>query len=263
MRFEMENVVTAVTLSASDVATLRTNAENFARLEGSRDAILREVCRVIGSAPTYEQWEACRAAMIEGYRATKPQATDEACRKFFSRLIGAARLYANDEGFDFPVEPTKPKAETPDAVRKQASRANPFEGMKAADIRADMETIGTNIKAADPAAIPSELVINYNKAAKALLKAEKAEAKAAGKAAADALKPRRDAIAKIIKDADATTLALVESALATTDEKRARSAWALLLAACPRDILLSESAVSMSGSRPQKPRKSIKDSVAV
>lgn len=254
----MENTII---VSDADLSTLRTGAENFARLEGSRDAILREVCRVIGAEPTFEQWEACRLAVFEGYRVTKPQATDDACRKFFSRMVEAARRYAADEGFEFPKEPTKPKAENAEAARKRESRANPFEGMKAADIRADMETIGTNIKAADPAAIPPGLVINYNKAAKALLKAEKAEAKEAGKAAADALKPRREAISKTLKDADATTLALIESALATRDPARSRSAWALILAACPQEIRLAELSVAMRGSEPQKPKRGRKDSV--
>lgn len=241
-------------------ATMKTLAANFARIDSDRDATLRAICTVLGEEPTFDQWEAARLEAVAGYRTVKPNATDDAAGKFWARLVQAASKYASEEGFDFAI-PSKPKAETPEAARKRESRANPFEGKKAADIRADMETIGTNIKAADPAAIPPELVINYNKAAKALLKAEKAEAREAGKAAADALKPRREAISKTLKDADATTLALIESALATRDPARSRSAWALILAACPQEIRLAELSVAMRGSEPQKPKRGRKDSV--
>lgn len=221
----MEQVIyTPETMTA-----LADAGEKFARTDVDRAFALHQFMRAVGEAPTFDQWNTARAQAIIGYRRTKPQANDDACNTWWSRMLKALRTYADESGFEFKV-PAKPKSDNPEAEKKAAQRANPFEGQAPEVIQAEIARL-TGIGDKDSVKLAL-------KAHEALGKMAREAQKTASKAEADALKPRRDTVAKAVKAAPAHVLALLEavidlSAENASAEAKAR-AWAVLQAVAPK-----------------------------
>lgn len=216
-------------LTAEALTAIQASGRDFSKADTDRAFALHNFMRAVGDEPTFENWESARRALIAGYRETKPAANDDACNTWFSRYLKALTAYVNENGFDMKI-PTKPKATSAEAEKKAAQRANPYadkapEVIQAAIVeltgKADKESIKLALKAAE-----------------ALEKVQKAEAKAAEKAEADTLKPRRDTIGKAIKTAPAHVLALVEYVLDMSAENASEAskarAWAALQAVAPK-----------------------------
>ena len=220
--------LTAEALTAEALTKIQACGRDFSKADTDRAFALHNFMRAIGDAPTFVQWESARKALISGYRETKPAANDAACDTWFSRYIKALKAYIDENGFEMKI-PSKPKAESPEAVKKAAQRANPYADKPKAEIEAAIATLtGDDVESA-------KLKL---KAAEALQKVQKAEAAAAEKAAADTLKPRREALQKAIKAAPAHVLVLFEAVADMTAENASAEAvaraWAVLEAVAPK-----------------------------
>ena len=219
---------TVQTLTADNLAVIQKSGRDFCKADTDRAFALHNFMRVIGDAPTYDAWMTARAALVAGYRETKPNANDDAANTWFSRYVGALRAYVNEQGYSMSF-PEKPKATTPEAEKKAAQRANPFDGKTRDDIQATIATLtGSDMDTAKAKV----------KALEALDKLNKAEVKAREQAEADKLKPRREVVQAVVKKAPAHVLALMEAIIDMTadnasDESKIR-AWAILEAIAPK-----------------------------
>lgn len=230
-----------------DVTDAKSSGMVSAILDGSTESLIDAFAVVLGTAPTFEQWEAARAAWREGYAEQREGVSANTMDKAWSRF--AARL---DEQRGL----SKPKATSAAAVKKaEAREASKAEYVSAADAMAMADTYKAladgSLTAEDLAEVldspevaealkditPAKAAEAYAKALKAAEKLEKAEAKLI-KAEEDArLKVRRETLSKAIKDAKGDVLAVLEAALDlatdSTDEARKASAWAVFEALAP------------------------------
>ena len=148
---------------------------------------------IVGDAPTYEEWESFRLGFGAVYRARRPKAGDDAVNTAWSRFVADVKAYATEMNLiqEFPV---KPKAASPEAVRKQTARALP-EAVAAAATLAELDAIA--IPAGPDGAKLQAAALK--KKGDLILKAAKESEKAAG-AALKGLKDRVIAAVKACND---------------------------------------------------------------
>jgi len=229
----------------------------------ARKRALEDVLRLLGDAPPYAVWMAARAYIVAGYLRRKPNATEDARNKFWERFCKAMADYCAEDAIEF-VMPSKPKSESPEAAKKRAQRAaSPTKGIETiedartaqalfgalANPNTAREDVALAVESAagkiDPETAERIKTMSRTEAANAYANAVRAEARLAkaaekekAKTAEALLKPRRDALQKIVKDAKPDALAIIEAAAdlaneSTSPEARA-AAWAILTAVAPK-----------------------------
>jgi len=107
-------------------------------LEG-REKALHGFLSIVGDNPTYELWNGFRLGFCAVYRAKRPRAGDAAINVAWSRFVSDVKAYVEEQNL-LQSFPAKPKASSPEAVRKQTARALP-EAVAAATTLADLEKI--------------------------------------------------------------------------------------------------------------------------
>lgn len=179
---------------------------------------LHKFMRALGDAPTFETWETVRkTAISDVYRAKYPKANDDAANVWWNRLLKKVRDYVNENGFDFTI-PSKPKATTPEAVKKAEARAkantNPFADKTDAEVKAAQAEVAEKIKAGGMT--PDEMAeacAIHAKARKELDKREAAAKKEADKAAKVEAKNVYERVIARIKALDIADVGAVEMLL--------------------------------------------------
>lgn len=191
-------------------------ATSFCKLDADRSLNLHKFMSAVGDSPTYDNWMAARGAWIQGYMIAKPKASEDAQNMAWSRYLNALRVYAGEEGFDFTI-PEKPKATTAAAEKQREKRANEFVSLSKSELVDTVETLAQAVSEA-PAMERGQHAAKLIKAQEALSKIERAEAKAAEKAANADKVARLKAINEFVKGAGGDVLVLVEAVITANDE---------------------------------------------
>lgn len=207
-----------------DVTTAKAVGSVFALVDGAEKASSEVLARIIGEKPTFEQWEAVRIEWRGGYaeqvgEGVKAASIDRAWQRQAAALA------------EFELE--KPKSASPEAQKKAAQRANPFQGKTIDVVREEKTKAAEAVKTAPT---PDNVKL-LAAALEAEHKLQKAEAEARQKAAKAQLQPRIDAMLKIVRGADGRTLALLEAMIDATSADRSedqkKAAWSVILACAP------------------------------
>ena len=212
--------------------------EQFTRIDADRSLVLHGFLAKVGETPTYDVWESARKEWGQGYKRVKPAATDDAVNTAWSRFVGGLRNYAAENGFTCTV-PEKPKAATPEAVKKAESRKNPFDGLTLDDARKHQADIVAKVSEAQKAGTvpPAEVLTDMAKVTEVVVKLEREAGKARIKASKEKLAPRIDALKKRLSQADERFITLVELVADATDMRNndqvRAAAWAALAKAAP------------------------------
>lgn len=177
-------------------------AQAFTRIDADRSMVLHEAVALFGDAPTYEAYNAARVNIINGYKAERPLATDNACNVFFSRFMDAVREYAAQNEYALAI-PKKPASESDTAKAKAAQRAMP-EAIQNAKTVADLDAIPMPTDALEAAKLTKQI-------AETKVRMLKLEGKAAEKKLDEALKARREALIAFIRKASGEQLAELEA----------------------------------------------------
>lgn len=160
------------------ITSVGTAAAVFSRAEALGAEALEFVAGVLGSSPTFSEWEAVRKDFVAGYAAERKCDADSAGKawtRFAERMKSA-----------YAVE--KPKAPTKAAERKSAERVKAAEAVKAI-VEANGGSVA-KIKAAIPKDAPPAVVKQFADAMLVADKATQSKAKDAAKEARDALRKR-------------------------------------------------------------------------
>jgi hypothetical protein len=207
-----------------EVSTAKAVGSVFALVDGAEKASSEVLARIMGEKPTFEKWDAVRLEWRTGYaeqvgETVKAASIDRA----WSRQAAALAEYGLE----------KPKSANPEAAKKAAQRANPFEGKTLEAVREEKEKLAEAVRSA-----PSpEVVKMLGAALEAENKLQKVAAIEKQKADKVLLQPRIDAMLKIIKAADGRTLALfealIDATLADRSDDQKKAAWGVLMACAP------------------------------
>ena len=135
---QQQTVAAAVhALTADQTLTARDSGFQFARNQLANVENAQTFARMLGTAPSFAQWEESRLAWVSGYVEANPDNTGNAADKAWNRF---ASLLNDLFGL------TKPKAASEAAVKKAAERAEKQEKLLAAyqdqtplEIRAEIE----------------------------------------------------------------------------------------------------------------------------
>jgi hypothetical protein len=185
-----------------NVTTLKASFVSFGKIEADRAQVIRAIIANLGDPVTYETYEAARKLFGEVKREANPKVSDAAVNVAWGTFRTACESFATAEGFDF-AWPEKPKATTPEAVKKAAQRAVP-EAVEKAQSVAELDAIAKPADKVEAAKLEAQI------AAKKLQLA-KAETKQAEKAKGEALKARKTALIEFIKNCDVQTLVELEA----------------------------------------------------
>lgn len=185
-----------------NVTTLKASFVSFGKIEADRAAVIRAIIANLGDPVTYETYEAARKLFGEVRREANPKVSDAAVNVAWGTFRTACEAFATAEGFDF-AWPEKPKATTPEAVKKAAQRAVP-EAVEKAQSATELDAIAKPADKIEAAKLDAQI------AAKKLQLA-KAETKQAEKSKAEALKARKTALIEFIKACDVQTLIELEA----------------------------------------------------
>lgn len=176
--------------------------EALGRIDADRGVVLHQFMVLIGDAPTYDVFEDTRARFVAWYGTKHPNANDGARNVAWSRFQASVQLYADESGYSFQW-PAKPKATSPEAVKKAESRKVP-EAVAQSETVAQLDAIAKPSDKIEAAKLEAAI------AAKKLALI-KAETKSVEQSANAALKARRDALIAVIRKADAVQLAELEA----------------------------------------------------
>ena len=141
----MEKVMALRTPIAAPIAAPVINHGADAHFDGyltaleGREKALRGFLSIVGDAPTYELWESFRLGFGAVYRAKRPKAKDDAVNTAWGRFVADVKTYVTEMNLLQEI-PTKPKAASPEAVRKQTARTVPAAVAAATTIN-DLEKI--------------------------------------------------------------------------------------------------------------------------
>jgi hypothetical protein len=193
-------------LTEAQMSEAQACGSRFSRNRSDRILIASDMAASMGTAPTFEQWEAHRRWFIDGYTAENPQntaaAADTAWAEFAKLLDGLFGL-------------TKPKSTSAAAERKATERSQKREELLAAYQTDDAHDVREKLQAAYQTAASDPTNKNAQKAIKNLTTVLKAKT-------ADEDKAKREELAELKKQvraavADCESIETLEQALACFD----------------------------------------------
>lgn len=203
---KVETAASPAVLTEAQMSEAQVCGSRFARNKMDRVLIAQDMAASMGTAPTFEQWEAHRKWFIDGYTAENPQNTAAAADTAWAEF---AKLLETLYGM------TKPKSTTAAAEKKATEREQKKAELLAAYQTEDAHDVREKLQAAYQVAASNPTNKNAQKAIKNLTTVLKAKT-------ADEDKVKREELAELKKQvraavSDCESIETLEQALACFD----------------------------------------------